>query len=257
MPKIRYGMTGNAAILVWTILAVGVLHTLVPDHWAPLVALARRNGWSPARTALAAAGAGLGHVSSTLLIGLMVWAIGAVAAARYAHLVDVASALALIGFGAWIAAAGWREIHGGAHGHEHLGHAHLHRHADGLEHAHWHDHHDLDWHATAESAILHAHPHGASGRTALLLILGSSPMVEGLPLFFAASTTGPLLVALMAAIFAAATIATYVVVTTAAMAGLQRISLGSVERYGEVLSGGFVALVGLYALFAALHAGSS
>jgi ABC-type nickel/cobalt efflux system permease component RcnA len=250
-------MHGNSTLLISAVLAVGVLHTLVPDHWAPLVVLARRHGWSPLRTALAAAGAGLGHVSSTLLLGVAVWAIGAIAAARFAHLVDVSSALALIGFGLWFAVSGWREVHGGgAHGYEHFGHGHLHRHPGGLEHAHWHEHHAADWHVGGGAAVLHEHSHAASGRTALILILGSSPMIEGLPLFFAASTAGPVLIAVMAVVFAFATIATYVVVTTAATFGLQRISFGSVERYGEVLSGVFVALVGLYALLSAVHAGA-
>ena len=241
-------------LLIWAVLAVGVLHTLVPDHWAPLAALARRHGWSPMRTALAAAGAGLGHVTSTLLLGFVVWAIGAVAAARYAHLVDVFSALALIGFGAWFGVCGWREVHG-AHSHEYVGHAHVHRHSAGLEHAHWHEHHAEHWHAGSGAAALHEHSHAARGRTALILILGSSPMIEGLPLFFAASTAGPALIVSMAAVFALATIATYVAVTMTATLGLQRISLGPLERYGEVLSGAFVGLVGFYALITALHEG--
>jgi ABC-type nickel/cobalt efflux system permease component RcnA len=249
-------MHDNATLLISAVLAVGVLHTLVPDHWAPLAALARRHGWSPMRTALAAAGAGLGHVSSTLLLGVAVWAIGVIAAARFAHLVDVSSGLALIGFGAWFAVSGWREVHGhGAHGRDHFGHAHLHRHTGGLQHAHWHEHHPLDWHVGGGVAVLHEHSHSASGRSALMLILGSSPMIEGLPLFFAASTAGPVLIAVMALVFALATIATYVVVTTIATLGLQRISFGPVERYGEVLSGVFVALVGLYALISAVNAG--
>src|ERR1700676_181001 len=235
-------MQNNATLLISAVLAVGVLHTLVPDHWSPL------------RTALAAAGAELGHVSSTLLLGVAVWAIGAVAAARFAHLVDVSSALALIAFGVWFAISGWREVHGSG-AHAHFGHGHRHRHPGGLEHAHWHDHHERDWHVAGAVAALHEHSHAASGRTALILILGSSPMIEGLPLFFAASTAGPVLIAVMALVFAFATIATYVVVTTIATLGLQRISFGPVERYGEVLSGVFVALVGLYALISAVNAG--
>ena len=38
---------------------------------------------------------------------------------------------------------------------------------------------------------------------------------------------------------------TYVVLCVASVAGLQRISLGPLERYGEVLSGAFIAAVGL------------
>jgi hypothetical protein len=167
-------------LLYGAVVMVGVLHTLVPDHWAPIVAIARQRGWSPAETARAAIVAGMGHVSSTLVIAIAVWIAGAAAATRLGHLVDTASSLALIGFGGWIALAAFRDmrraagqthhhahphsrIHDHHHGqdHEHSGHAfagdplylplpagsagvtrHVHRHVHGggVPHVHWHDH---------------------------------------------------------------------------------------------------------------------
>jgi hypothetical protein len=127
-------------------------------------------------------------------------------------------------------------------------HTHAHRHG-GAAHVHWHDHaaetaHEIS--ADMEAAPpLHVHKHRTSGRTALLLILGSSPMVEGIPAFFAASRYGFGLISLMAVVFALSTIATYVVLCVYSAAGLQRISLGPLERYGEVISGLFIALVGV------------
>ena len=202
----------TAPLLIGTVVAVGVLHTLVPDHWAPIVVLARQQRWTVARTARVAALAGLGHVVSTLFLGVVFWFAGATLAARYGHAVNLAAAVALIAFGLWMAVVGWREAHG--------------------------------------------KPPAADSRdtkrtTTLLLILGSSPMIEGLPLFFAASTYGPRLLAVMALAFAASTIATYVATCTAGVAGLQRVSLGAFERYGEFLSGALVALVGVYALITA------
>ena len=245
-------MTGP--LLITTVAAVGVLHTLVPDHWAPIVVLGRQQGWSASRTARAAAIAGFGHVTTTLLLGIVLWAVGATLAVRYAHLVSVAAALALLAFGVWIAYSGWRELHahdGHSHAHD-LAHAHDHRHEDGVRHVHWHEHAAADWHVGEDAAAtLHVHEHAIAGRTALLLILGSSPMVEGIPAFFAASTYGVAVLATMAAVFAASTILTYVSVSVAGIAGLQRISLGPLERYGEVASGVFVALVGIYALITA------
>ena len=243
----------TAPLLVATVAAVGVLHTLVPDHWAPIVVVGRQQGWSVLRTARAAAIAGFGHVASTLLLGVILWAVGASLALRYGHAVNVAAAIALIAFGAWIGYSGWRELRGAQdHGHAHLEHAHVHRHADATQHVHWHEHHLEDWHAVEGGvAVMHEHDHAMAGRTALLLILGSSPMIEGLPAFFAASTYGPALIGVMAGVFALATIATYVTVSAFAIAGLQRVSLGPLERYGEVLSGAFVALVGVYALITA------
>jgi hypothetical protein len=84
-----------------------------------------------------------------------------------------------------------------------------------------------------------------TARTALLVILGSSPMVEGIPAFFAAAKYGVGLIIAMSVVFALSTIVTYVVLCVYSAAGLQRVRLGAVERYGEVLSGAFISLVGV------------
>ena len=127
-------------------------------------------------------------------------------------------------------------------------HTHAHRHG-GMVHTHWHDHEDSTAHTiTADietTPPAHTHKHKTTARTALLLILGSSPMVEGIPAFFAASRYGAALIVLMAIVFAASTIITYVVLCVYSAAGLQRVKLGPLERYGEVISGAFTALVGV------------
>ena len=247
-------MLNQPTLLVLAVAAVGVLHTLVPDHWAPIALLARQRGWSPAQTARTAALAGTGHTLSTLVIAMIVWLAGVVLATRFAHLVSTISSAALMIFGAWIAFSSWRQTaRKQRHGHAHFGHAHLHRHADGTEHRHWHEHDPDDWHAvegTLALAPAHEHAHAISSRTGLLLILGSSPMVEGIPAFFAASRYGPALLAIMAIAFAAATISTYVVLCVGSACGIERINLGRFERYGEVISGAFIALLGAIFLFA-------
>ena len=91
----------------------------------------------------------------------------------------------------------------------------------------------------------HDHRHKTTARTALLLILGSSPMVEGIPAFFAAGKYGIGLIVVMGVVFAISTIATYMLLCVYSTAGLQRVRLGVFERYGEVLSGVFIALVGV------------
>ncbi len=326
---------GSGLLLVGAVAAVGVLHTIVPDHWVPITLIARQRRWSRAQTARVALKAGTGHVLSTLAIALVIWIAGVAVATRFGHWVDTIASAALVGFGAWIAIGAWRDLHRGAgHGHTHdhgHGHAHdvSHLHAAGDVHGpelqkvatehgevelsifeagvpprfrltgnvgesavldtrrddgsrqtfafknrgrYWEsleeipEPHEflatltLDHEGHAHSYAVqfsehdhvheghgheHPHPKDASNRTALLLILGSSPMVEGIPAFFAASKYGVGLIILMSAVFAAATIATYIVLCVYSTAGLQRVSLGPIERYGEVLSGGFIALVGL------------
>ena len=298
-------MNGAALLLIGAVAAVGVLHTIVPDHWLPIALIARERGWSKRETARAALQAGTGHILSTLLIALAVWVAGLAFANRFGHVVDLASSLALIGFGGWIAISAWGELHhidgaehrhAHSHGHSHshgaehawpgiatvtaAGHAlaigddplyvpirgdtavltrhlHLHRHSRGPAHLHWHDHPPTTAHpvlaAFASEPPLHRHRHKTTARTSLLLILGSSPMVEGIPAFFAAAKFGVGVISAMAAVFALSTIATYVVLCVYSTAGLQRLRLGALEIYGEVLSGAVIAGTGvIFGLWPAL-----
>lgn len=159
---------GSQFLLIGAVAAVGVLHTIVPDHWVPITVIAGQRGWSKSETARAAIQAGTGHVLSTLAIAVVVWIAGATAAKRFGAAIDTASSVALIAFGLWIAVSAWHEQ----------------------------DHHHAHPHQPGSEGQAHTHEHGAgngsdatherSKRTALLLILGSSPMVEGIPVFFAA-----------------------------------------------------------------------
>lgn len=240
--------------MVGAVAAVGVLHTIVPDHWAPITIMARQQGWPRSQVVRAAALAGSGHTVSTLLIAILVWGLGAAIAVKFGHLASTLSSIALIAFGVWIAVASLVEIRRHRHDHaqSHLGHGHRHRHADGPEHQHYHEHHTDDWHATDGSlalAAMHVHEHKTSSRTALLLIVGSSPMVEGIPAFFAAAKYGLLQLVIMMIVFAIATILTYIAMSVMAVSGLQRVSLGRFEQYREVLSGAFIAATGFVFMF--------
>jgi hypothetical protein len=70
-------------------------------------------------------------------------------------------------------------------------------------------------------------------------------MIEGIPAFFAAGKYGVGFIMVMSMVFAISTIATYVLLCVSSAAGLQRVRFGALERYGEVLSGAFIALVGV------------
>ena len=219
--------TRSQLLLIGAVAAVGVLHTIVPDHWVPITVMARQRGWSKSETARAALQAGTGHVLSTLAIAVVVWIAGAAAARRFGAVIDTVSSVALIVFGLWIAVSAWHEQH---HSHEHP-----------LQHS--------------PEQKVHAHEQKAgnnsdttrerTSRTALLLILGSSPMVEGIPAFFAAGKYGVGLIAAMAVVFAVSTIVTYILFCLYSTTLLRRLKFGALERYGEVLSGTAIAIVGL------------
>jgi hypothetical protein len=210
-------MLASPLLLVGAVIAVGILHTAVPDHWVPIAVMARQAHWSPARTARTAFVAGLGHTLSTLAIGIVVWAAGFAAAMHFGHLVSVVSSFALIGFGVWIATAGFLELRA----RDHATRANL-----------------TDFYRERPNA-----------RTALLVILGSSPMIEGIPAFFAAARFGAGLLGIMALCFGLSTIATYVTLCVYSASALQKLAFAPFERYGEVLSGVVIAMVGIVFLF--------
>ncbi len=239
--------------LIVAVGAVGVLHTLVPDHWVPIALVARHHGWTRAQTIRAALGAGGGHVLSTLAIGLLVWYAGVAFAARFGTELSAVSGVALIAFGLWIFVSALLEVSAEkrerqAGGDPLVHHRHVHAHPGGVVHAHLHPHdartaHDVDADVDAHPP-LHEHEHVTSRRTALLLVLGSSPMLEGIPAFFAAARYGIGQIVVMSIVFAAATMATYAVLCAYSAQRLAGISVGPLERYGEALSGGLIALVG-------------
>jgi hypothetical protein len=92
----------SGPLLVLTVAVVGVLHPVVPDHWVPITLLARQRGWSKGVTARTALLAGTGHVATTLIIGLVVWAAGVAFATRFSQWVDTIASVALIVFGACV-----------------------------------------------------------------------------------------------------------------------------------------------------------
>jgi hypothetical protein len=312
--------SGSALLLILSVAVVGVLHTIVPDHWAPITLIARERKWTRMQTAKAALTAGTGHVVTTLILGGIVWLAGVAVAVRFGHYVDLLSSIALISFGLWIAIASWREMHKG-HGHSHdFGYLAGSIHGpelqeiqtpEGLLKASIFEHdmpphfrltgkgdsftietvregdvrqvfkmetkgdywqsvesipepHDFSVVVTvstggnlstysvhfAEHSHDHGHDHasqksGKNTRTALLLILGSSPMIEGIPAFFAAGKYGIGVIIVMALVFALSTIATYVLLCVYSTAGMEHIQMGALEKYGEVISGLFIATIGL------------
>jgi len=103
-------MNASPLILVGAVAAVGVFHTIVPDHWVPITLIARQHGWSKREVARAALIAGTGHTVSTLLIGFVVWIAGVAFATKFGNVVSVASSFALVVFGGWIAVSSMLEL---------------------------------------------------------------------------------------------------------------------------------------------------
>ncbi len=68
-------MTSQATLLILAV--VGVLNTLGPDQWVPIVVIARQRGWTRWDASRAALAAGIGHTTTTLILGAVIWYAGA------------------------------------------------------------------------------------------------------------------------------------------------------------------------------------
>ena len=80
-------------------LILAAIHALIPNHWLPLVAVAKAEGWKKKEittVTLLAAGA---HVFGTIILGLVLGYIGKELEEKYGRAITVAAAILLIVFG--------------------------------------------------------------------------------------------------------------------------------------------------------------
>lgn len=70
-------MHSELMLLLLTAVTISCVHTFSgPDHYLPFVALSRSKGWSRPRTILWTVVCGIGHVGSSVLLGLIGMAVG-------------------------------------------------------------------------------------------------------------------------------------------------------------------------------------
>jgi nickel/cobalt exporter len=226
------GLLGTAAF-------IGFVHTLTgPDHYIPFIAMSKAGRWSLARTTTITLLCGLGHVLSSVVLGL----VGSAASLSLSRLEwfegvrgDLAAWL-LLAFGLAYMVWGIRRAI------RNRPHTHLHVHADGSTHRHAHTHHDE-----------HAHPHGASDTPVantmtpwiLFTVFVFGPCEPLIPLLMYPALQQSLAsMALVAGVFALFTIGTMLTVVLAAYWGLLHLSNPRLQRYSHALAGLALAACG-------------
>ena len=111
------------SVFVISAFTIGLLHALAPDHWLPFVMLGKTQQWSKWKTTTVVFLAGLGHVSSSVVIAIIGLLLGSAVQHVYGWESirgNVASML-LIGFGVAYTLWGikqWRQPHSHSHSHD-------------------------------------------------------------------------------------------------------------------------------------------
>lgn len=85
-------------VIAGTVL-LALVHALIPNHWLPLVAVARAENWKPKEVTMITFFAALAHVTGTIILGVILGIIGKELEAKYGNTIYVASAVLLIVFG--------------------------------------------------------------------------------------------------------------------------------------------------------------
>lgn len=217
---------------------VALLHTLTgPDHYLPFIAIGRAKSWSLARTLGLTAICGVGHVGSSIVLGLIGVAFGLSIfklSATEASRGQVAAWLLFIFGCTYTFVALWRMLKSRTHTHSHV-------HPDGTQHTHLHRH-DTG----------HAHVHGDGKLTPWILftIFVFGPCEPLIPIVMVPAARANLAtLVLVTAIFAVVTIGTMLVLVSSLSAGLRILPASWLHRWGQVLAGVTLTVCGGGMLF--------
>jgi len=216
---------------------LGVTHTIMgPDHYIPFIAMARAGNWNIVKTMIVTFVCGLGHVLSSVVIGLVGVGFG-MAVGKLEALESFRGGIAgwlLLGFGIAYTAYGIRQAI------RNKPHTHVHSHIDGEQHSHEHGH---------NGDHVHVHDEPSLKKTALaiwpiFIIFVFGPCEVLIPqLMYPAARGNMAGVVAVASSFGIATMLTMAAIVAAGYYGLSK--LPSMERYTHLAAGVAIMLCGV------------
>jgi len=229
-------MSQDLTLLAITAATVGFLHTILgPDHYIPFIAMAKARDWSIRKTLLITSACGIGHVVSSVVIGLIGIGFG-IAVSELEIIESTRGEIAgwlLIGFGLAYLIWGLKKAV------KNKPHAHIHLHENGTIHTHDHNHHKE-----------HAHPHQEEKKSItpwiLFTIFVFGPCEALIPiLMYPAATKSVSGLILVTSVFGVTTILTMLSIIVISLQGINLINLGKLERYTHAIAGGTILICGL------------
>jgi hypothetical protein len=209
------------SVLLASAASVAFFHALAPDHWVPFVALAQGSRWSLRKLSLVTVLAGIGHVASSLLLGLIgLWAGLAIHGLKSTESMRGQVGIwLLIGFG--VAYAVW--------GFKHAQHVHPH----------------VSIHDVAKA-------YAKRRMWMLFAIMVFGPCEPLIPLMFVASQHGMPTVWAVSLVFSLVTVAMVVGQSLLSYAGVRMINAPWMERYAHALAGLAIVLTAMFVWLAGI-----
>ena len=237
-------MSNDITVLFVTAASLGFFHTLFgPDHYLPFIMMSRARRWTLPRTIGITLLCGLGHVGSSIVVGVIGIILGT----------SVSKLEFLEGFRGNIAA--WMIIvfgflyflWGVRSAILNRPHKHIHFHENGEKHEHEHRHADD-----------HEHRHEDKGKQNItpwilftIFVLGPCEPLIPVLMYPAAEGTVAGLIGVVV-IFSGVTILTMLGMVTALSLGVNILPLGKLERYMHAVAGAVICLSGIGIVFLGL-----
>jgi nickel/cobalt transporter (NicO) family protein len=230
-------MSGELTILLITAASIGFFHTLLgPDHYLPFIVMSKARGWSLSRTTWITFLCGIGHIGSSVVLGIIGVALGI--AVTKLEIVESfrgnLAAWALIAFGLVYFVYGVRKSI------RNRPHHHAHAHIEGDVHGHEHVHTET-----------HVHVHTSKGSVNLtpwilftIFLFGPCEPLIPILMYPAAKNSLSGLV-LVTAVFGGVTILTMMGIVLISTFGIRFAPVARLERYSHALAGATILLCGI------------
>ena len=236
-------MTESILLLSATAVSLGFVHTILgPDHYLPFIVMSEAKKWPLRKTMMITFLCGLGHVLSSVVLGLVGIAVG-ISVNKLVHIESFRGNIAawlFIAFGLVYTVISLRNLL------RKRSHSHRHYHSGGEIHSHNHNH---------SEEHTHIHETGKPSMTPwilfLIFIFGPCEPLIPVLMYPAAqnNTEGAILVSIL---FSVVTIATMMGIVLAFKLGFTRINLKPVEKYANVIAGAMILFSGLAIQFLGL-----
>ncbi|MEI9909670.1 MAG: hypothetical protein WDO71_08320 [Bacteroidota bacterium] len=192
---------------------ISLLHAVIPNHWLPVLAIGRKEGWSLAETTRITFIAGMAHVISTVIIGLLLGLIGNELTEHIEHFTRIVAPSVLILMGLYFVR-------------QHYIHHHFHLQAGVIK-------------KKSKSATI----------IALVIAMFLSPCMEIEAYFLLAGTKGWYVLAAIAAMYSIITIAGMIIWIRIVYKGLLKLNWHKWEHNAGIITGMVLIITGIISFF--------
>lgn len=237
-------MSDQILVLAINAASLGFIHTVLgPDHYLPFIVMSKARRWSTLKTGIITLVCGLGHVGSSILVGVVgiAFVMGLSKVEGFEGIRGNIAAWAFIFFGFLYMIWGLiRAIKNKPHKHSHF-------HNGGIMHEHVHIHSTDHDHVHKGEKALKLTP------WVLFVIFVLGPCEPMIPLLmYPAAEHDSLGVITVSLVFALTTLVTMLVIVLLLAYGLKSLPFGKLERYTHAIAGATIFLSGCAIVFIGL-----